>query len=151
MKWWRRVLWRTFDHAITNAYVIYSANNASSLEKIKTRLQFRLDLAQSLTAPAVARRRGPGRNPNQARPRLTGKHFLPSLKRCVVCAYKKVSGRSKIRRLPLGVQNVKFTCVLDRALKDVILESTTSTTLSFHTVLPQYILMAYTIICHMTV
>ena len=99
MKWWRRVFWRMLDHVITNAYVIYSANTATSyFEKRKTRLQFRLDLAQSLTTPAIAMRRGPGRNPSEALPHLTGKHFLYRSgvrKHCVVCAYKKVAGRSK--------------------------------------------------------
>ena len=37
MKWWRRVFWRMYDHAITNAYVIYSKNNATLLEKSLTR------------------------------------------------------------------------------------------------------------------
>ena len=45
MKWWRRVFWRMVDHVITNAYVIYSANNAHSLERIHTRVKFHLQLA----------------------------------------------------------------------------------------------------------
>ena len=84
--------------SLMHYYVIYSSNNASSIEKIKTRVQFRLDVAQSLTTPLVAMRRGPGCNPSQVLARLTGKHFLyrsQTLKCCVVCAYKKVSGRPK--------------------------------------------------------
>ena len=98
MKWWRQVFWR---HVVTNAYVIYSSNKAASLEK---RVQFQLDLAQSLTTQLVAMRRGPGRNSSQvlARLTLTGKHFLyrsQTLKCCTVCAYKKVSGRLKSTRI----------------------------------------------------
>ena len=96
MKWWRRIFWRMIDHIIVNAYVIYIANNSSLLEKSKTRVQFRLELAELFSQPAIALRRGPGRNPGQILPRLTGKHFpyrTSTRKRCVVCAYKKTSPR----------------------------------------------------------
>ena len=86
------------DHAITNAYVVYSANNATSLDKIKTRLQFRLEIAKALTEPAMVIRRGPGRNPSVTLSRLTGKHFIYRTqvrKHCCVCGYKKVSSRGK--------------------------------------------------------
>ena len=54
LKWWRRVFWRYQDHAIVNAYVLYSHNNASSLDKIMTRKKFHLELARALSAPAIA-------------------------------------------------------------------------------------------------
>ena len=40
------------DHVITNVCVVYAANNANSLEKIQTRVKFRLQL-----------RKVPGRSP----------------------------------------------------------------------------------------
>ena len=40
MKWWRRVLWRLIDTAVTNGFVIYAANNATSLDRIKSRVEF---------------------------------------------------------------------------------------------------------------
>ena len=51
MKWWRKVLWRLHDHAITNAYVIYKQNNSNA--KSLTNLQFRLKLAEALTEPLM--------------------------------------------------------------------------------------------------
>ena len=92
LKWWRRVFWRMHDHTITNAYIIYKSNNASSLQKVQTNLQFRLTLAQALTSGVVAMRVGPGRSPSQVFSRLKGKHFpyrSVTRKRCAVCAYKK--------------------------------------------------------------
>ena len=102
MKWWRRVFWRMVDHVITNAYVIYSANNAHSLERIHTRVKFRLQLANDLATPALHLRKGPGRSPAQSLSRLTGKHFpywSGVKKRCAVCAYKKThsSGMKKYK------------------------------------------------------
>lgn len=96
MKWWRRVFWRMYDHAITNSYVIYTANNATSLDKVMTRKQYRLELAKALTAHAITSRRGPGHSPSSTLSRLTGKHFVYRSgvrKRCAVCAYKKTSSR----------------------------------------------------------
>ena len=75
MKSWLRVLWRMIDHCITNAYVIM-ANNASSVSQNMTRLQFRLSLVEQLTAPILASKQGPGRNPCQFLSRLVGKHFI---------------------------------------------------------------------------
>lgn len=46
MKWWR-VFWRMIDHMITNAYVIYVANNSNSLERIQTRVKFHLQIAKT--------------------------------------------------------------------------------------------------------
>ena len=43
MKWWRKVVWRLHDHAITNAYVIYKQNNGNA--KPLTNLQFRLKIS----------------------------------------------------------------------------------------------------------
>ena len=102
MKWWRRLLWRMIDHVITNAYVIYAANNSTSLNKIQTRVQFRLQLANDLATPAVSLRKVPGRSPTQTVSRLTGKHFpywSGVKKRCAVCAYKKThaSGMKKYK------------------------------------------------------
>ena len=96
MKWWRRVFWRLHDTVITNAFVIYAANNATSFDRIKTRVQFRLEIAKALSEPLLITRKGPGRNPSQILSRLTGKHFpyrSPQRKHCGVCAYKKVHSK----------------------------------------------------------
>lgn len=81
------------DHLIiTNAYVIYAANNSTSLEKIQTRVQFCLQLANDLATPALHLRKGPGRTSTQTVSRLTGKYFpywSGIKKRCAVCAYKE--------------------------------------------------------------
>ena len=63
------------DHAITNAYVVYSANNAASLQRAKSQKQFCLQLANALTAPAIALKRGTGHSPTSTLSCLTGKHF----------------------------------------------------------------------------
>ena len=100
VKWWRRVFWRLHDMAITNAFVIYKTNNATSLQKLQTNRQFRLTLAEKLVAGIVASRRGPGRPPAEALSRLTGKHFPYRNRikqRCCVCAYKKKSPRGKVQ------------------------------------------------------
>ena len=97
MKWWRHVFWRMHDHAIINAHVIYKANTATSLSKPISNLKFRLLLAQQLVEPYLSQRRGVGRTPTREE-RLFGKHFpynSTERKRCKVCAYKKVSPRSK--------------------------------------------------------
>ena len=60
LKWWRRVFWRLHDMAITNAFVIYKTNNATSLQKLQTNQQFHLTLAEKLVAEVVASCRGPG-------------------------------------------------------------------------------------------
>ena len=75
MKWWRRVFWRMIDHVITNAYVIYAANNANPLEKIQTRVKFHLQLANDLASPAILLRKVPGHSPAQTMSHLTGKNF----------------------------------------------------------------------------
>ena len=98
LKWWRRVFWRLHDMAITNAFVIYKMNNATSLQKVQTNRQFRLTLAEKLVAGMVASRRGPGCPPTQSISRLTGKHFPyrhRTRQRYCVCAYKKKSPRGK--------------------------------------------------------
>ena len=85
-------MWRKIDHVITNTYVIYAANNSTFLEKVQTRVQFRLKLVNDLATPALYRRKGPGHTPTQTVSRLTGKHFpywSGVKKRCAVCAYKK--------------------------------------------------------------
>ena len=66
---------QTHDIVITNAFVLYAANNATSLENVMTRVQFRLELAKALTEPMMAIRKGPGRTPSQVLGRLSGKHF----------------------------------------------------------------------------
>ena len=74
--------------AITNAFVIYKMNNATSLQKVQTNRQFRLTLAEKSVAGMVASRRGPGRPPTQSISRLTGKHFPyrhRTRQRCCVC------------------------------------------------------------------
>ena len=53
------------DHVITNACVVYAANNANSLEKIQTRVKFRLQLTNDLASPAIHLRKVPGRSPAQ--------------------------------------------------------------------------------------
>lgn len=91
MKWWRKIVWRLHDHAINNAYVIYRENSPS---KLLTNLQFRLKLAHSMTEPLVGSRVIPTRAPVSEDKRLMGKHFpyrTGKRRRCVVCAYKKVS------------------------------------------------------------
>ena len=97
MKWWRHIFWRMHDHAIINAHVIFKANTATSLSKPISNLKFRLLLAQQLVEPYLSQRRGVGRTPTREE-RLLGKHFpyhSADRKRCKVCAYKKVSPRSK--------------------------------------------------------
>ena len=98
LKWWRRVFWRLHDMAITNAFVVYKMNNATSLQKTQTNRQFCLTLAEKLMAGVVASRRGPGRPPAEVVSRLTGKHFPYRngvKQRCCVYAYKRRSPRSK--------------------------------------------------------
>ena len=57
--------------------------------------------------------------------RFQGKYFsykAPKRSRCSVCAYKKISPRSKarmIQRLHTGALNVKFTSVLEGALNSI--------------------------------
>ena len=63
------------DHVITNAYVIYAANNANSLEKIQTRVKFHLQLVNDLASPAILLRKVPGHSPAQTMSHLTGKNF----------------------------------------------------------------------------
>ena len=73
-------------------HVIYSKNNATSLEISLTRKEYCLELAKALTAPAIALRKGPGRSPSSVLSHLTGKHFpywSGVTERCAVCAYKK--------------------------------------------------------------
>ena len=40
MKWWRHVFWRLHDIAILNAFIIYCANHATSLQKIQSNKKF---------------------------------------------------------------------------------------------------------------
>ena len=97
MKWWRHVFWCMHDHAIINAHVIYKANTATSLSKPIPNLKFRLLLTQQLVEPYLSQRRGVGRTPTREE-HLMGKHFpynSAERRRCKVCAYKKVSQRSK--------------------------------------------------------
>ena len=75
LNWWRRVFWRLHDMTITNAFVIYKMNNATSLQKVQTNRQFCLTPAEKLVAGIVASRRGPGRPPTRSISCLTGKHF----------------------------------------------------------------------------
>ena len=75
LKQWRRVFWIMMDHVITNAYVIYAANNSTSLERIQTRVKFHLQLANHLAIPALILCKGPGRSPTQILSRLTVKHY----------------------------------------------------------------------------
>lgn len=95
MKWWRRVFWRVHDMAITNAYVVYLANNPNLLNFRQK--QFRMELAYSLTAQTLALRHI-GRPPGKELSRLSGKHFpyrSDIRRRCVVCAYKLSTPRGK--------------------------------------------------------
>ena len=84
------------DQAITNAFVIYKENNQNAMGMRQK--EFRMELAYSLTAPALAMRHL-GRPPGQGLSRLSGKHFpyrTDVRRRCVVCAYKKSSPRGSI-------------------------------------------------------
>ena len=53
MKWWRKSVWRMHVQCILNAYVIYKANNSTSLSTLYTNLQFRMRLVQALTEPLL--------------------------------------------------------------------------------------------------
>ena len=115
------------DHVITNAYVIYAANNADSLEKMQTRVKFCLQLANDLASPAILLCKGPGRSPAQTMSRLTGKHFpqwTGVKKHCVVCAYKKtnLSGMKKYKdkKSQHGVLSAKFIYVLELVSRCII-------------------------------
>ena len=84
--------------AITNAFVIYKMNNATSLQKARTNQQFCLTLAEKLVTGIVASRWGPGLPHTQSISHLTGKHFLyrhGTRQQCCVCAYKKKLPRGK--------------------------------------------------------
>lgn len=98
MKWWRKVFWRMIDHAIINAYVVYHANIATSLSRPLTRREFRVKIIHALTSHLIGQRESPGGRPHSSQhARLIGKHFpymSEHKRRCVVCAYKKVSPRS---------------------------------------------------------
>ncbi len=91
LKWWRRIFWRMHDQAITNAFVLYKENFPST-KKLKPQKHFRMQSA------AYELRRHPGRPYSAPLSRLSGKHFVyrnTVRKRCVVCAYKRPSLRSK--------------------------------------------------------
>jgi len=99
MKWWRKIVWRLHDHAINNACIIYKENNTS--ERTLTNLQFRLKLAQALAEPLITSRIRPTRTPASDDKRLQGKHFpyqSVNRRRCVVCAYKKVTPNGSSHR-----------------------------------------------------
>ena len=99
MKWWRKVVWRLHDHAITNAYVIYKENNSHTMGL--TNLQFRLKLAEAMTESLMTSRVIPTRPPVTTEMRLTGKHFpyrSTHRRRCAVCAYKKSNPNGKSYR-----------------------------------------------------
>ena len=101
MKWWRKVVWRLHDHAIMNAIVIYRANTSTSLSKPLPNLQFHMKLVHALTEPLLLSRLEPGRTPTSQEQRLVGKHFpyfSKNKRRCVVCAYRKVTSRGQTRR-----------------------------------------------------
>ena len=102
MKWQRRVLWRMLDHVITNAYIIYSANNSNSLERIQTRVKFHLQLANDLATPALLLCKCPGHSPALTMSHFTGKHFpywTGVKNHCAVCIYEKThsSGMKKYK------------------------------------------------------
>ena len=46
MKWWRHVFWGLHDIAILNAFIIYCANHATSLQKIQSNKKFWIELAR---------------------------------------------------------------------------------------------------------
>lgn len=89
LKWWRKVVCRLHDQAITNTPVIHRHNNPSS--KPLTNVALRLMLAKRLTEPIMNSRQGPGRQPSQKLGRLTGKHFpyISTNRRCVLCVHTK--------------------------------------------------------------
>ncbi len=100
MKWWRRVFWRMHDQAITNAFVICKANSSSDAKVVRQK-NFRKCLVKALTAHAFELRKQPGRPVSQSLSRLTGKHYIYRTsvrRRCVVCAYKRVSARGNKRK-----------------------------------------------------
>ena len=104
MKWWRKVAWRLYDHAICNAHVIYKYNTRTSLKKSKTNLEFWLELIHALTDPLLQERQSSGLQGNLDHmlvdSRLKGKHFpyfSDARKRCVVCSKKKVYPNGKAK------------------------------------------------------
>ena len=76
--------------AITNTFVVYKMNNATSLQKTQTNQKFHLTLAKNLMVGVVASHQGSGHPPAEVVSYLTGKHFpyLNGVKQqCCVCAY----------------------------------------------------------------
>ena len=91
MKWWQHVFWQLHDIAILNAFVIYCANHATSIQSNKN---FWIELARMLCSSLInsSARRRPSRPTTNDLSRLIGKHFLYHTRtrsRCVVCGYKK--------------------------------------------------------------